>query len=404
MTIAVLGGGIQGCTVALELADRGFSVELFEATASLMTAASRNNEGKIHLGFVYAADPTLRTARLMMRGATEFAPRLRLWLGSDFDRIAVSSPFKYAVHRHSQRTPEQLEATYTTIASMIASTSTESEGYFGRTDANHLRRLEADELGIYGSEIIAAFETAELAIDPEALADSLRRVVMVHPGISTHLSTRVVSVDTERRRIRVDVDGAAETAGPFVHIVNCSWAGRPAIDATTGILPPAEWSFRQKYFLRVQLAGAPISVPSTTVVLGPFGDVVNFGHDDVYVSWYPVGRRGWSTDLAPPDWPAELEIDEGLELAEAMFAGLSDILPSLGSLARTCAPRSVVRGGVIFALGNSDLADPASRLHERHDVGPRSVGTYHTIDTGKLTLAPMFAAIVGDRIEAARRG
>ena len=77
MTVAVVGGGIQGCTVALELADRGFRVELFDVADSLVTAASRNNEGKVHLGFVYAADPTLRTARLMMRGAFAFAPTLR---------------------------------------------------------------------------------------------------------------------------------------------------------------------------------------------------------------------------------------------------------------------------------------------------------------------------------------
>ena len=65
MRIAVVGGGLQGCAVALELARRGHAVELFDEQPNLMTGASRNSEGKIHLGYVYAADPSLRTARLM---------------------------------------------------------------------------------------------------------------------------------------------------------------------------------------------------------------------------------------------------------------------------------------------------------------------------------------------------
>jgi len=405
MTVAVIGGGIQGCTVALELADRGFRVDLFDVADSLLTAASRNNEGKVHLGFVYAADPTLRTARLMMRGASVFAPTLRRWLGRDFDAISVSTPFIYAVHRNSQRTPTELAATYQAISAMASSTLTGDGEYFGRSHPGHLRRLESDELGVYGPEIVAAFETSELAIDPDGLSDALRRVVMDHPGISTHLSTHVSSVDPTRRRIRVCTNGTTtEAVGPYVHIVNCSWAGRPALDATIGILPQAEWSFRMKYFLRVSLVDAPVAVPSTTIVLGSFGDVVNFGNDALYLSWYPVGRRGWSTDLAPPNWPAELATEESLDVANGLIAGLGDVLPSLGALAVTHAARSVVRGGVIFALGDSDLADPASRLHQRHDVGPRSVGTYHSIDTGKLTLAPLFATAVADRIEGAVDG
>ena len=46
-----------------------------------MTGASRNNEGKIHLGILFALDTTLRTQRTMLRGALTFAPLLDQWLG-----------------------------------------------------------------------------------------------------------------------------------------------------------------------------------------------------------------------------------------------------------------------------------------------------------------------------------
>ncbi len=60
-----------------------------------------------------------------------------------------------------------------------------------------------------------------------------------------------------------------------------------------------------------------------------------------------------------------------------------------------------VGGGVIVAWGETDIDDPASGLHERHAIGPRSHGRYHSVDTGKLTMAPRFGKLAADRILAA---
>jgi len=405
MTVAVLGGGIQGCTVALELAERGFRVDLFEMASSLLTAASRHNEGKVHLGYVYSADQSLRTAELMLRGAAVFGSSLRRWIGADFDKVGISAPLVYAVHEESMRSPEELAAVYGSISSMVASTIKSQRQYLGTAKPSHLRRLSRSELEGYGRSITAGFETAEVAIDPNALASTLEAVVMANPLISVHTSAVVESVDSERRRLQIAFDGEpAEAVGPFVHIVNCAWTGGPAIDSTTGILPVGNWSFRMKYFLRANLSDAAIGVSSTTIVLGPFGDVVDYGTGHYYLSWYPVGWRGWSTDLVPPEWPSELGPEDGHALARELLAGFSEVVPTLGQIADTHATQCEVRGGMIFALGDTGLDDPASRLHERHAIGPRTQGNYHTIDTGKLTVAPLFASIVADRIEASRRG
>jgi len=57
-----------------------------------------------------------------------------------------------------------------------------------------------------------------------------------------------------------------------------------------------------------------------------------------------------------------------------------------------------VRGGVIVAWGSTDIDDQASELHRRHDIGVHSYGRYHSIDPGKLTMAPYFAKVCADRI------
>ena len=58
----VLGAGFQGTTVAFALTEAGFTVTILDEAAGCLERASLRNEGKIHLGFVYAHDSSRRTA------------------------------------------------------------------------------------------------------------------------------------------------------------------------------------------------------------------------------------------------------------------------------------------------------------------------------------------------------
>jgi hypothetical protein len=57
-----------------------------------------------------------------------------------------------------------------------------------------------------------------------------------------------------------------------------------------------------------------------------------------------------------------------------------------------------VKGGVIVAWGQTDIYDPASELHRRFEIGVTSTGRYHSVDPGKLTMAPYFADVCATRI------
>jgi glycine/D-amino acid oxidase-like deaminating enzyme len=99
-SVAVLGGGLLGVCTALELARCGLAVDLFDRGEILLSQAATRNEGKIHLGFVYA-NASLRTAQIMVDGALRFWPVLRRHLGDAVATIPVSDPFVYAVARDS---------------------------------------------------------------------------------------------------------------------------------------------------------------------------------------------------------------------------------------------------------------------------------------------------------------
>ena len=91
MSVAILGGGLQGCCAALELAMRGIRVTLYERNSTLLAGAATANEGKIHLGYTYASDRSLTTARTLLRGALSFAPLMQRYLDADVP-LAVSEP------------------------------------------------------------------------------------------------------------------------------------------------------------------------------------------------------------------------------------------------------------------------------------------------------------------------
>ena len=54
--IAILGAGLAGVGVALELSRRAIPVTLIEQDPLPINRASLRNEGKIHLGLIYAND------------------------------------------------------------------------------------------------------------------------------------------------------------------------------------------------------------------------------------------------------------------------------------------------------------------------------------------------------------
>lgn len=394
----MIGGGIQGSCVALELARRGARVDLFEVSSSPMSAASRHNEGKVHLGFVYANDPGLATADLMISGAAAFWPLLRRWLGQATDDIPTSAGFEYLVHENSLLAADQLEAAYREIARRIRSRGVRD--YAGCSTPDRLERLPgrawADR---YGDPVRAVFRTEEVAVDPDWVADRVVQALEAAPGIEVTTGHSVEAVDPETRSlVVVDRQGVTTTAGPYHHVVNCAWAGRLRLDDSMGLRPRESWTFRMKYFVRT---GTPPGgeIPPATVVLGPFGDLVDFGNGHRYLSWYPAGRRGWSAALEPPDWPPRPAPTLASGIAEQIRGGLSTVIPAIDRRAMT--GEDDVVGGVIYSLGSTDVDDPTSTFHRRSEVGPVTLGGwYHSIDTGKYTMGPLFAVQAADRMVA----
>ena len=402
MKAAVLGAGFQGVCVALELARRGVHVDLYDKNTHPITQAGLFNEGKIHLGFVYANDPTMKTADLMIRGALRFRKMLNRWIDFDEELVSFSSPFYYAVHRDSLLPPDQIRTHFEQVRSRIVEMSRrDGDDYLGSSVDFVFEELAPSETArLFDRRSVAtAFRTIERSVDTVRLADRLRDAVEGCANIQFLPQSMVTGARFVDAGIAVEI---AQAKGAFSarydHVVNALWGGRMAVDATIGIQPKRRWLHRFKYGIRIHAVDRAGLVPSTTIVLGQFGDIVRFPNDDLYLSWYPVCLGGMSSDLLPPDWPREPKEPRSRVLFVKRFQALSSICPVLGGFDRTDLCTVTVRGGDIIAWGSTDIDEINSELHARFDIGPFSTGRYHSIDTGKYCVAPMFALEVADQI------
>ncbi len=402
-SVAVIGGGIQGLCVSLALAQRGCKVDLFEENACLISEASLWNEGKIHLGFVFGNDPTSQTAAFLMKGSLRFNELLGRWCGGTLSESEISTPFRYAVHRGSLLSPEQVAAHFSSIQSLIEQYDEDQRrAYFGFSDKRIFRRLDDTETArnFDTGRVAAAFETGERSVDPQAVARRLTQAVMAEAGITVLLGQRVDSC-TQDDKGTPSITLAADPGRQHSYdaVVNATWRDRLRLDATFGWKPDRPWLFRYKVALHTQSLCDTDDprLPSTTFVLGPYGDIVNFGKGRYYLSWYPTGCIASTQALVPSNPLLGLCENDRAKLEIDIIKGLTQLVPACADLDLRAA-RTKLGGGQIFAWGQGDIDDPQSQLHQRFDIGPRSAGRYHSVDTGKYCMAPLFAEQVAERI------
>ncbi|MCX2978912.1 FAD-dependent oxidoreductase [Candidatus Marimicrobium litorale] len=399
--VAILGAGATGCCAALEVAARGHRVTLYERQEQPVREASYANEGKIHLGYIYAKDTSHRTARTMIDGSLVFESYLQRWLDYRAED-SLSTPFYYGIHRGSLQNVDQLLAHYQLCTDYCNERSRAlGLNYLGQGGTYHRRVAERNFPKDINPEYIPhLIETGEYAVDPRVVAEKLRAAIEEHPRIDFRSDHEVLAVEARRQgdfRIELKHAGAV-TDEWFKQVVNTTWYRRLPLDRPLGITPPAKWSHRYKFANRITIPLAAADLPSLTCVQGPFGDLVNFGDRGFFLSWYPTGRTGMSTEETPPEWDRDYSDEQRREVFQRSYDAWALRCPALDKLDFGRSDIDPV-GGVIYALGTTDVDEQSSKLHDRFEIGIQSQGHYHSVDTGKYTLAPHWGVAIADRVE-----
>ncbi len=400
--IAILGGGMLGTCTALELARRGRRSRLFESASTLLQGASRWSEGKIHLGFVYAGDPTLRTAQRLIPGGLAFAGLVSRLVHRSLDAFITPEDEIFLVHRESVASPEAFEAYGKRTAALVREAASEPDAPQYLCDVTHaaIRRLPSSDLARITSadEVVAGYSVPERSISTVAVADLMHRAAASEPLIEIRTDTWVTAVERRsdgRFDVRAATTSVAPADGPFDVVINALWEGRPAVDASLGIQPIAPWSHR---FRAAVFAYAPdVSFPSAVLCTGPFGDVKCYADGRLYLSWYSSGLLAEGQAIEPPRASAVLDRSRCDAVLQGTLRSLSKYFSAVRRL-KDSGKALEVHGGWVYALGQGSLADPASTLHRRDRFNMTIDRGYISVDTAKYSLAPWLAHRVAELV------
>lgn len=329
MRVAILGGGFQGCCIALALSMRGVKVSIFDRGQTLMSRTAVANEGKVHLGYMYAADRSLKTARTMIEGALSFGPFLSRALEIPQSSFLTSEPTVYLVHRESQCSADEgVDYIMKTHELIRERAGGHADLYFGQDLQAPLQRWSkrrtAEDYDT--ATIIAAIPTPEVAIDPLDVMARIRDRIGMDPLIDIHLEHEVEDVSPGKHGLSVSGTGTHGTfAEGFDHVVNALWEGRLAIDAKMG-------------FFAEETVAAPAEVRDQPAAAGGNGEPAQL-HHHLRTVWRGRELSGWNavSDVVSP-------LREGVVLRD--HAAPVEDISRAGSGAGDCGRHRGRHGGI----------------------------------------------------------
>ncbi|MDQ1433343.1 MAG: hypothetical protein QOF59_159 [Actinomycetota bacterium] len=405
--VAVLGAGIMGSSTALHLARLGVPVTMFDHEDAPFRGASRWNEGKIHLGFLYAADPTLDTARAVLPGGLDFKDQVEVLTAIALGPVTTPGDDLYLVHRDSVTAPDSVARYFAAVAELVRSLP-KARRYLTDVSRRSVEPLSSTELADLAdpSVVVAGFRVPERSVDTNRVADAFVDALDGEPLVELRLGRHVTGVETvddrnDRWRVHTTSgrdgnghdgdergDDEPDHDGPFDAIVNALWEGRPRIDRTVGHRP--DWAEHHRYRVSLFVRTATALEPRSAVLaVGPFGDVKSYSERDFYLSWYPTGLLAHAEAVDPPAVPA-LSDRARNRIATEVFAALGDVMPWVRSIERA-ASEVRVQGGWVYSQGGGSLDDPVAAVHRRNRLGISRLGSYFSVDTGKYSVAPTLA-------------
>jgi predicted dehydrogenase len=273
--VAVIGGGIFGATVALELA-KVAQVSLFERHAELLTEVSFNNQFRHHSGFHYPRSyDTIAEIKATRR---EF-----------------EAEYEGAINR-------DIPAYFCTSATGI---EIPAERYLAACMNNNLAfTIEAPPGDVLDrSKVSLCLKTDEAVYDLPKLRAIVTQRLKSTPGIDFHPATNVVSgvltADGAKRLTYAGPEGTREES--FDYLVNATYANRNLVSRWFGF-PVEPLRFDLYELLVVRL---PIPQICVTIIDGPFTSLVGTGNEGEFLVshiHHSVSRSVIPDDGMPPHW------------------------------------------------------------------------------------------------------
>ena len=138
-------------------------------------------------------------------------------------------------------------------------------------------------------------------------------------------------------------------------------------------------------------------LPSTTLIVGAYGDIVNYNNGTYYFSWYPSCKIGEALDENLSLLKEKVKTINKENVINETLLELEKFVPFVKSF-QEIKKAGILGGGYICGWAKTDITDPQSGLHKRSDIGIHSHGSWVSINTGKYCTGPQFGLQAAEAI------
>lgn len=255
MKVAVVGGGIFGCTAAIYLARDGHSVTLYERDGGLLYGASRVNQYRLHAGYHYPRSP--ETAIQSNVGLRSFTKEYQSAIITDDEHyyLIPNEGSKVTVQEYRYFMDSVL-LEYEQIASVPWIANDQISGIFkvneNSIDISELRRLVYEKLVRAGVEVLTntGYTDQQTEVIVNAAYSNINFVLPVDQRIDYQFEVcakPIVKLPTSLGRLSaVIIDGNFGCVDPYgrtdLHVLG--HVEHAVLDRNIGHFPPT--NYREK--------------------------------------------------------------------------------------------------------------------------------------------------------------
>ena len=341
-TVAVIGGGIAGCTSALKLAGAGYKVDLYESAEHLLSRTSDATPCRLGVGFHYM---DTNTAILTLRTNIDLVRYLIRKTGNHFqvqnyDNGRFSPKRIYYVIAKETVVPlDEIREIFTQIREeyrRLVEKDPEN-AVFGPVENFY---QEIDKMTLTGTikveDVLTVYDTCESLFDWPLFKPFLIGEVHSNPKIKVHTETNVLSIQRGEDLKMVVKSQLGDRQYDF--LVNSSWHNADQLNQNLEVRDyHCQTINRVKCMAIVEL---PKSLRNKSFLFGygPFCALSSRnieGRDTGYLTYEPVTNilqlqsdAQW-TDEQKKYVNGEIPISQKIELGHQILEGASQFIPDL---------------------------------------------------------------------------
>lgn len=423
--VAIIGGGIAGCTTAIQLAKQGHQVVIIEQEDDILQGTSARTPGRMGLGYHYFDSDT---AKRYMRQTVEFMKHYQdCFLGDDSTLHLMNG--RYFIVKDSLIGTQDLMASYDEVSGEFEKMCREDEAndIFETTHLHRALREAEFKDDVNFDNVAYAIETKERLLDWGKFSAKLKLQVE-ECGIEIRHQTKVgnasqrlgggfvlyttkqgqemtknISPSTSRSTSPSTSRSTSRSTSPYItppssfdsetssflsvkleektnesfdYVVNCSWQNIEFLDEKIGIGNPSKknnpqetTTSRLKLLAEVKLPESLQKKPSMFFCVGPHAMFSNLGNGIGRITYAPITNFGTTTDSKMPEqferWLSKgLTEEETTELGQKIIDGVAKYIPTMKD-----AELIKVIPGIVKSKGSVDINDKDSPFHKRDYSG-----------------------------------